>query len=398
MNDQALDAMPSADPPARILIVDDEIPHLEALCTVLNDQGYATTGSASPMEALELMRSQRFDALLTDLTMPGMDGIALMNAALEMDADLVSIMMTGYGTIPSAIKAIKTGAADYILKPFKLQEMLPVLVRSLSLRKLRLEKAELERLVRRRTHALEASNRELEAFSSSVAHDLRAPLRSILGFSRILMDDHLKELSAIGQEQLTRIRNSAQRMDEMIVSLLALARFSRCGLKRSQVDLSELALRSVAELRKAHPERTVEIVIAAGLMAECDEHLISLSFDNLLGNAWKFSAKRPDSRIEMGCGSDDGIATFFIRDNGVGFDSEKAHGLFEPFHKLHAQKDFAGTGVGLATVQRIIQRHGGDIWAKSRPQEGATFFFTLPSGQEKTRSHRRTAPPPGAGI
>jgi hypothetical protein len=395
MSGQLATEFDGSGPPSSIIIVDDEVLNMEALCITLRCNGYETTGYSSSSEALEAIRTKKFDLLLTDLMMPVMDGVSLLNAALKLDPDLIGVMMTGYGTIETAISAMKAGATDFILKPFNLSGILPVLDRSLTLRRLRLEKAELELMVRKRTRDLEESNRELEAFSYSVAHDLRAPLRSIHGFSQILIEDHLNELNPLGKEHLNRISKAAQKMDEIIEILLSLARLSQCRPKRSLVNLSDLAQRSVADLRSAFPDRSVEVVIAPQLNADCDGSLLSLAIDNLFSNAWKFSAKRPDSRIEMGCRSDGDTPIYFIRDNGAGFDSMHAQGLFEPFHRLHRQTEFEGTGVGLATVHRIIQRHGGRIWAESKPMEGATFFFTLPSGQEETRIHRRKTQAPG---
>jgi hypothetical protein len=389
MNDQLITEFDGADPPPSIIIVDDEVRTMEALSITLRSNGYDTAGFSSSGEALEAIRTRKFDLILTDLIMPEMDGVDLLNAALKLDPDLIGIMITGHGTIKTAISAMKAGATDYILKPFNLSIILPVLERSLSFRKLRLQKAELDLLVRKRTRDLEESNHDLEAFSYSIAHDLRTPLRSIHGFSRILLEDHQTELGKVAKEQLNRITNAAKRMDEIIECLLSLARLSQRKLKRSLVNLSDLAHCSVTDLRETYSGRSVEIVIAPELNAECDRSLLRLAIDNLLSNASKFSAKRPDSRIELGCRADGDTPIFFIRDNGAGFDSEHANGLFEPFHRLHRQEDFEGTGVGLATVHRIIQRHGGRIWAESKPGEGATFYFTLPSGQGETRVHRR---------
>lgn len=394
MSGQLVTEFDGADPPACIIIVDDEVLNMEALCITLRSNGYETTGFSSSSNALDAIRTGKFDILLTDLMMPGIDGVSLLNEALKSDQDLIGIMMTGHGTIEAAISAMKAGATDFIMKPFNLSGILPVLERSLTLRRLRLEKAELELMVSKRTRDLEESNRELEAFSYSVAHDLRAPLRSIHGFSQILIEDHQHELNPVGREHLDRISNAAQRMDEIIEILLSLARLSQCSPKRSLINLSDLAQRSVADLRSTFPNRSVEVVIAPQLNAECDGSLLGLVLDNLLSNAWKFSAKRPDSRIEMGCRTGGDTPIFFIRDNGAGFDSTHAQGLFEPFHRLHRKNEFEGTGVGLATVHRIIHRHGGRIWAESKPLEGATFFFTLPSGQENTRIHRRKAQKP----
>ncbi len=385
-----------ADQPARIIIVDDEVKNMEALCITLHSNGYDADGFSSSAEALEAIRTQKFDLLLTDLMMPGMDGVSLLNEALKFDHDLIGIMMTGHGSIKTAIGAMKAGATDYILKPFNLSVILPVLERSLLLRKLRQEKAELERLVHKRTRDLEASNRELEAFSYSVAHDLRAPLRGINGFSQILIEDHGQELGAVGMEHLRRIGTAAHKMDEIIESLLSLASLSQCKLKRITVNISDLAWESITCLRRLRPGQAVEVVIAPELTAVCDRKLISLVLDNLFSNAWKFSARNPRSRIEMGSRLDGGSPVFFIRDNGAGFDSSNAQGLFEPFRRFHHQEDYEGTGVGLATVHRIIQQHGGAVWAESKPQEGAAFFFTLPSGNEGTQIFRRMVKPPGA--
>ena len=296
MNGELSTEFDGSDQASRIIIVDDEVQTMEALCITLHHNGYDTVGFSSSRDALDAIRKQKFDLLLTDLIMPEMDGVNLLNAALKLDPDLIGIMMTGHGTITTAISAMKAGATDYILKPFNLSVILPVLERSLSLRRLRLEKAELERMVHKRSRDLEESNRELEAFSYSVAHDLRTPLRSIHGFTQILIEDHHCELNPVGKEQLTRISKAAQRMDEIIEILLSLARLSQCRPIISRVNLSDLAQRSAALLQGEHPGRSVEVVIAPKLHADCDELYASSAWRSTIFSAMpgRYSANQPE--------------------------------------------------------------------------------------------------------
>lgn len=235
----------------------------------------------------------------------------------------------------------------------------------------------LERRVAERTAALDASNTELEAFSYSVSHDLRAPLRSIDGFSRIVMDDYHDKLDADGRDHLTRIRAAAKQMGRLIDDLLKLARVSRAALHRERVDLSALARAVVAELRQSEPGRVVDVVVQGDLMARGDPTLLRVALDNLLGNAWKFTGKRDAAHIVFGAQQQDGETTYFVRDDGAGYDPTYADKLFGAFQRLHSTAEFSGTGIGLATVQRIIRRHGGRIWAEGQVNLGATFFFTL---------------------
>lgn len=224
---------------------------------------------------------------------------------------------------------------------------------------------------------LESANKELEAFSYSVSHDLRSPLRSIDGFSLALMEDHAAKLDPEARDYLQRVRAATKRMAQLIDDLLALSRVSRTELVRTKVDLSETARNVAAELQKTQPDRQAQFVIADGLNVEGDPHLLRIVLDNLLGNAWKFTAKRDGARIEFGSVGENGTRQFFIRDNGAGFDMNYAHKLFGAFQRLHANEEFAGTGIGLATVQRIINRHGGRISAEGVVGEGATFRFSL---------------------
>lgn len=239
------------------------------------------------------------------------------------------------------------------------------------------ERRHMEDELRARTLELQASNRELESFSYSVSHDLRAPLRALDGFSRILLDDFHDSLPEDGKGYLNRIREAAQHMAQLIDDMLRLSRITRAEMSHDPVNLTEMAHRILETLRRDEPIRNVQANVQEGLLANGDEGLLRMVTENLISNAWKFSAKTDPTKIEVGKTLIDGKETFFIRDNGVGFDMAYADKLFAVFQRLHSPGEFPGTGVGLAIVQRVIHRHGGRIWAKSEPGKGATFYFTL---------------------
>jgi PAS domain S-box-containing protein len=226
-------------------------------------------------------------------------------------------------------------------------------------------------------NTLAAVNKELEAFSYSVSHDLRAPLRAIDGFSRILLEEFDAKLDEDGREHLRRVRAASQRMGHLIDDMLKLSRLTRSELHRQHLDLSAMAAGIIADLQKTEPERQVAFVLEPRLTAQGDAHLIQIMMENLLGNAWKFSSRQKQSQIEFGVKQDGQETAFFVRDNGAGFDMAYADKLFGAFQRLHSTTDFPGTGIGLATVQRIVHRHGGRVWAESKPGLGATFYFTL---------------------
>ena len=236
---------------------------------------------------------------------------------------------------------------------------------------------ELEARVRARTAELEASNRELEAFSYSVSHDLRAPLRAIDGFARILEEELGAHLEPDVREHIGRIRKAGMRMSHLIDDLIKLAQLARHSLQRETFDLSELAIQIIDELRKNEPDQCVEVEITRDLIVTADRGLMQLALQNLLGNAWKFSSRNTVAHISLTAKRDLGQRVFCITDDGVGFDMTFASNLFRAFHRLHRSTDFPGSGIGLATTYRIIERHGGQIWAKSKPGEGASFYFTL---------------------
>lgn len=237
--------------------------------------------------------------------------------------------------------------------------------------------ASLERRVMDRTAQLETANQELEAFAYSVSHDLRAPLRAMDGFSAALLSDYRDQLDERGQHYLTRIQEASRRMGQLIGDLLNLSRVTRVGLTRQAVDLSVLAREIAADLQLHNPRRQVEFSIAEKLPVEGDPHLLRIVLENLINNAFKFSAQRTPARIEVGINNQAGQSVYFVRDNGVGFDMAYAGKLFVPFQRLHAMQEYSGTGIGLVTVQRIIHRHGGRIWPEAGVDQGATFYFTL---------------------
>jgi two-component system, sensor histidine kinase and response regulator len=373
----------SAAAPVRLLIVDDEVPQMRALCDTLAEAGYLTRGFDSGVEAVETLRREPFDLLLTDLMMPRIDGITLMRACQEIDRDLACIVMTGHGTIATAVDALKTGASDYVLKPFKVNGLLPVLERALTMRRLKLENRELEQRVRERTRELEVANKDLESFAYSVSHDLREPLRAVEGFCEMFRSEFAAQVPEPGQRILERIWSGARRMTQLIDDLLHFSRCSREPLSRARVSLAALAQEVSARLREQLGER--QLTVEIGELPDCfgDRALLEQVLVNLLSNAFKFTARSAAARVEVGALRQGQETVYYVRDNGVGFDMRYAERLFGVFQRLHKQEDFAGTGIGLSIVHRIVTRHGGRVWADSRLGEGTTLYFTLPGEAQR---------------
>lgn len=247
----------------------------------------------------------------------------------------------------------------------------------------------LEVKVRERTAQLEETNRELEAFSYSVSHDLRAPVRAVDGFSQALIEDYADRADAGMRRYLERIRSASQHMGQLIDDLLNLSRISRVELNTVEADLSAMVRQVAKTLQQQEPERKVELTIWDDVIARGDPRLLRVVFENLLGNAWKFTSKAKQPKIEFGVLHEGQRSVYFVRDNGAGFDMAHAEKLFGAFHRLHAVSEFPGTGIGLATVQRVIHRHGGRIWAHSQPGKGATLYFTLGSGAASAAERER---------
>ena len=387
--------------PKRILTVDDSLTYLHEVAAQLREQGYDVVPAHSGEEALELLSVQTVDCILLDLVMPGLSGQETCRRIKGSAAwrDIPLIMHTALEEQDAMIEGINAGADDYIAKSSDL-EVLCARVRAQLRRKQfedenrnireQLLQKELEVSVAHSARELaearaafveelERKNSELEAFSYSVSHDLRAPLRSIDGFSQLLLQDNADKLDPKSQDYLRRVCESAQRMGALIDDLLSLSRVGRVDLRRESVDLSSIARAVFDELKKKEPDRQLTLRVADNLLAEADNGLMRVVLDNLLGNAWKFTAKVSEPRIEVGVDQQEGGTVFFVRDNGAGFDMSYAEGLFHPFQRLHNESEFTGTGIGLATVHRVIDRHGGRIWASGAVNQGATFYFTIPS-------------------
>jgi len=341
------------------------------------------------LAALAAAQEQHPDLVLSDIMMPGLDGFGLLRA-LRADArtrTLPVILLSARAGEEAAIEGLDAGADDYLAKPFSAQELMARVRTHLELARVRREWA----------NELEQANSELEAFSYSVSHDLRAPLRTIDGFSTLLLEEYADGLDQQARNYIRRIRTGIKKMSGLIDDLLNLSRVSRAPLRKEMIDLTELAHGVVTDLRNRDlqnrdPARKVAIDIADGLSACGDAPLVTIVLANLLGNAWKYSAKQAAAHIAFGHETREKEAVFYIRDNGAGFDMAHAGKLFAPFQRLHRDSEFEGTGIGLVTVQRIVHKHGGRVWAEGEPDKGATFYFTLGVGkQAESKSKAATA-------
>jgi two-component system NtrC family sensor kinase len=383
--------------PKKILAVDDSATYLHELADALKGEGYDVVMARSGEEAIELLAVQTVDCILLDLVMPGLGGHEtcqrIKSAPIVRDTPL--ILLTAMENRESMIQGLAAGADDYIPKSSDF-EVVRARVRA-QIRRKQFEDENRrirEELLGRELEAVEAraarelaetraklveelerKNKELEAFSYSVSHDLRSPLRSIDGFSKLLLDD-ADQLNPKAKDYLGRVRAAAHRMGEIIDDLLELSRVGRAELRRGPTRLSEIAQSVAVALRKSDPDREVEFEVRDTLTADADRRLMKVVLENLIGNSWKFTLNAPAARIEFGSDRD-GIV-YFVRDNGAGFDMAYAEKLFLPFQRLHSTEEFPGTGIGLATVHRIVDRHGGRVWAEGTVGVGATFYFTVP--------------------
>jgi DNA-binding response OmpR family regulator len=399
--------------PKRVLAIDDSVTYLQELASRLRGEGYDVIMCRSGEEALELLSVQTVDCILLDMLMPGLGGKETCRRikASPVVRDIPLIVLTALDDRASMLEGLSGGADDYVSKSAEF-EVLNVRVRAQMRRKQfedehrrvrdELLKGELvameERAARKlaETRAglvveLERKNKELEVFSYSVSHDLRAPLRAMAGFSRLLLDDYADHLDDRGRDYLRRIRAAATRMGELIDDLLKLSRINSAELRREPVDMSALAETVCEGLRRAEPSREVAVLIEPDLVVDADLRLLQLALENLLGNAWKFTSKSAAPRVDFGVEPRASGNVYFVRDNGAGFDMTSAATLFAPFRRLHREDQFPGTGIGLATVHRVIDRHGGRAWAEGAVGRGATVFFTLPSPR-RTPEARRAVP------
>jgi light-regulated signal transduction histidine kinase (bacteriophytochrome) len=330
---------------------------------------YDVTAVSDGALALAAARDQLPDLVLSDVMMPGLDGFGLVRELRtdERTRTIPVILLSARAGEEAALEGLDAGADDYLVKPFSARELSARVRTHLLLARSRRQWAE----------ELAQANKELEAFSYTVSHDLRAPLRAIDGFSAALLESQAARLDDKGRSYLGRVRAATARMSTLIDDILSLSRITRSPCQRMPVSLTETARGILDELHRRDPGRGVVVEVETGLSAQADARLLHVALDNLLGNAWKFTGTRSDARIQFGKTIQDGQTAFFVRDNGAGFDMAYADKLFQPFQRLHPESEFEGTGIGLATVHRVVSRHGGRIWAESAVGAGATFFFTL---------------------
>jgi two-component system sensor histidine kinase/response regulator len=400
----------TAEPPQRvkILVVDDQPENLLSAEAVLETLGETVVKAESGREALRHMLDNDFAVILLDVMMPDMDGFetASLIRQRERSRHTPIIFVTALGRSEEHIRrGYDVGAVDYITKPF-----VPEFLRSkvsvfVELNRKTTELARQSALLERRNgelrHAIERSwqaeeqikalnqhlekrlselaevNRELEAFSYTVSHDLRGPLSRIAGFSKALLEFHNEQLDEEGRLFLSRIDNSARRMCDLVEELLNFSRLTRVQINEESLDLSALVSSLALELASREPGHKTEFVVQPEIRVKGDPGLLRVVLLNLLENSWKFTRKHATARIEFGAINQAGRTIYFVRDDGAGFDMSAAARLFSPFQRLHKNTEFEGTGIGLATVDRIIRRHGGRIWAEAAVERGAAFYFTL---------------------
>ena len=368
---------------ARILVVEDDGVLALHLADTLDDLGYTVAGTATRgEEAIDLARRLHPQLILMDVGLAGnIDGITAAEAIRD-EHDIPVVFLTAHDDDDTLHRATHSDASAYLVKPFKAPDLRCVIEIALHKHatdvRLRENERWLELTLQQRTAALEAANSELEAFSYSVAHDLRAPLRGIDSFTQLLIAKYSQQLDEEGLKYLQRVRGAASHMSHLIDALLSLAQVGRGELQPVELDFSSLVQSVASEIEAANPERNVRIAIAPGMRAHADSQLLRIVVGNLLENAWKFTGRRQRPAIEVGPVQNTTHPTYYVRDNGAGFDPAYASRLFAAFQRLHAEREFPGTGIGLAIVQRVISRHGGTVWADSRPEQGATFYFTLP--------------------
>lgn len=379
---------------ARILIVDDEPANLKLLDKLLSSQGCEHRALVQdPTEVLDRYRETGPDLILLDINMPRLDGYEVMAQLKALNDPLLPpiIVLTAQQGRETLLKALASGARDVIYKPFDTLEVLhrirSQLLAHLLLQERSAQAKMLEALVAQRTSELHELNRsleerirqrtaELESFGYSVSHDLRGPLRIVTSLSRLAIDDYGAELPEGARHMIERVERAGATMGEIINALLELSSVGRRELLRREVDLSCLAQEVWSEVVLT-TERVVAYAAQHGIVAQCDAALVRQVLQNLLGNAFKFTRGAGAPRVEFGATTAGGETVYFVRDNGAGFNLSYVDKLFKPFQRLHSDREFEGTGIGLATVRSIVEHHGGRIWAEAELGKGATFYFTL---------------------
>ena len=374
----------STESPVGILIVDDDATKRFALRAILSPLGQNVIEAASGADALRQLLRQDFAVVLLDVRMPVMDGFETAQLIRQRPRSELTpiIFVTALDQAETDMgRGYDLGAVDFVFAP-----VVPAILRAkvavfVELYKAQLElrryRTQLEDLVQERTAALTAVNRELEAFSYSVSHDLRGPLQTFDGLSRSLVEGYGGSLDEKAKDYLVRMRRASERMTSAFDGLQTLFQLTSGEIHREPVDVTAMAAEVSDELRAENPKRRVQVKIADGLTVSGDRRLVRILVGNLINNAWKFTSKERATSIEVGSELVDGETRSFVRDNGVGFDMIYGHKLFGAFQRLHSQSEFPGAGIGLATVRRIVNRHGGRAWAEGAVGEGATFYFVL---------------------
>lgn len=333
--------------------------------------------SVNGKEGLKLFKLNQPEIVVTDINMPVMNGIAMAAEIMAMNPATEIIALTAYSDKNYLMQAIEIGISGFIMKPTNVEQLFKVIDKVIasicSARQITKKNTEIRRL----NTELELANKELEAFDYTLAHDLRSPMVNISGFARLLLVERFPGLNNKAKGYLHTIVAEITRLSSFIEALLKFSVRSRKPLEKKWTNLSEIAQRISAGLLAQETGRHVTFCIADGIKAYCEPDLLHLALENLVGNAWKYSAKVENARIEFGTISTEEDLVYFVRDNGAGFDQQDSEKLFVPFQRLHCENDFEGVGIGLATVDRIIRRHGGKIWADGEKQKGATFYFTL---------------------
>ena len=375
---------PTSKTKVNILVVDDDATKRFALRTILAPLDENVIEASSGADALRQLLRNEFAVVLLDVRMPIMDGFETAQLIRQRPRSELTplIFVTALDQAETDMgRGYVLGAVDFVFAP-----VVPAIMRAKvtvfvelyrAQQELRRYRTQLETLVEERTIALTAINRELEAFSYSVSHDLRAPLVSFDGLSQALLEKYGQQLDDEAKDYLKRMRDASERMTSVFDGLQMLFRLTSGEMRREEVDISALAANIMDEMRNAYPDSKVEVDIAPGITASGDRRLVRILLTNLINNAWKFSSLRGAPRIAIGREMVDGEARIFVKDNGAGFDMIDSHRLFGAFQRLHSQSEFPGAGIGLATGRRIVNRHGGRIWAEGAVGEGATFYFVL---------------------